>query len=88
MIVEVLRRISDQSEPLFITFATDYFGGVGSQTAFVFQGEQCLSPAGETTINAALAHLGVVSLPGMDAFDTVGLGRFRSMPEIDDELTG
>lgn len=84
VIVEVLRRITGQREPLFIAFATDYFGGAGGQVAFVFQGEQVVSPADETTINMALARLGVVPLTGKDAFDTVGLGRYRSMPEIDE----
>lgn len=35
-------------------------------------------------IDAALRHLGVVAAPGLDEFDTVGLGRHRSFPALDD----
>jgi hypothetical protein len=35
-------------------------------------------------INAALRHLGVVAAPGLDEFDTVGLGNHRSFHVLDD----
>lgn len=54
---------------------TDYFGGHGSQTAAVYQGQDCLQAAGY--INQALALLGVKAGLGRDAFETVGLGQYR-----------
>ena len=73
---------------------TDYFGGVGSQSAILwkttntygpFRSETryinntfITTPEGEWAIKRVLYALGVQLLPNHDAFDTLGLGRFRS----------
>jgi hypothetical protein len=71
-------------DPLFAIIQTDYFGGAGSQVAAVYRGRATVMPATYGAINAALRHLGVVARPGQDEFDTVGLGRHRSFPSLDD----
>jgi hypothetical protein len=55
---------------------TDYFGGMGSQAAVVWQ--EGLLVFSTDSINEALVRLGIVADPGQDEFDTVGLGRWRS----------
>lgn len=59
---------------------TDYFGGAGSQTAIVYINnkkikgyEHRIDP--DISINTALKTIGVKAKPGMDEFDTIGLGR-------------
>ncbi|MBB6052253.1 hypothetical protein [Armatimonas rosea] len=83
VLITLMQTITQQPEPLFAILATDYFGGIGSQAAFVFQGERRVTPEGEDSINAALVRLGVISVPGHDAFETLGLDKIRSMPDID-----
>lgn len=83
VLVTLMQTITQQPEPLFAIVATDYFGGIGSQAAFVFQGEQRVTPEGEDSINAALARLGVINALGHDAFETIGLDTIRSMPDLD-----
>lgn len=62
---------------------TDYFGGMGSQSAKVFEdGEIIMSQDDEFRfgcfpINSALKLLGVVGKNNLDEFDTVGLGDYR-----------
>lgn len=71
--------------PLFAIIETDYFGGLGEQAAVVYQGQTEIMPpevAGGGPINKALRHLGVVAQPGLDEFDTVGLGDFRDFDEL------
>lgn len=63
----------------FAIIETDYFGGFGEQYAVVYEQNQCLMSAGR--INEALTLLGVVPETGLDAFDTVGLGHYRRVPE-------
>lgn len=62
-------------------FETEYFGGAGSQGAAVFQsGAIAYGPKAAEVgpINEALALLGVrTSTSGVDAFQSVGLGRHR-----------
>ncbi|WP_309720401.1 hypothetical protein [Armatimonas sp.] len=87
VLATLMQTITQQPEPRFAIIATDYFGGIGSQAAYVFQGEQRITPEGESSINAALARLGVVSKSRLDAFDTIGLDKIRSMrefPEVPD----
>jgi len=71
-------------EPIFAVIHTEYFGGMGSQVAAVHRGRSPVMPPTEGGINAALRHLGVVAEAGLDEFDTVSLGRYRSFPELDD----
>lgn len=63
----------------FAIIETDYFGGYGEQYAVVYEQDQCLMSEGR--INEALTLLGVVPEAGLDAFDTVGLGHYRRVPE-------
>jgi hypothetical protein len=72
----------------FAYIETRYFGGVGGQgAAFFTDGALIFGPEWDETgsigagpINAALRMLGVRTTgPAIDEFDTVGLGRFRSM---------
>ncbi|MCI8423296.1 MAG: hypothetical protein HFF50_07185 [Lawsonibacter sp.] len=61
---------------------TDYAGGHGTQAGvLVERGRIIQGPMeGEGTINRLLAALGVWHRPGEDAFDALGLGRYRHMP--------
>jgi hypothetical protein len=54
-----------------------YFGGQGSQWATVWADGRVV--LWQVTINEALRHLGVTAEPDLDEFDTVGLGRHRSV---------
>ena len=72
--------LTGEAEPTFAVIMTEYFGGAGDQWACAFMGARRISAEG-ATINAALALLGVVARPGLDAFDTIGLGHHRSPPE-------
>jgi hypothetical protein len=70
---------------------TEYFGGVGTQAAILWRSERVqIGPlqhdtsSGESPllpINAILKNLGVSATRAQDEFDTVGLGRFRRMPD-------
>jgi hypothetical protein len=77
---EVLRRASVGGR--FVYFETEYWGGVGGQGAALYiDGARTFGPewAEMGPINAALALLGVVTMPPyVDEFDTVGLGLFRT----------
>ena len=65
----------------------EYFGGTGGQASVVFeQGRMAAAPLATQTrapttpsdpINTILRILGVERAPGLDEFDTVGLGRHR-----------
>lgn len=62
--------------PLFAAIATDYFGGVGSQSAAVYRGTEVVLERG--SVNEALRLLGVPRQGHRDEFDTLGLGAFRN----------
>lgn len=71
-------------EPLFAVIETDYFGGIGTQCAAVYRGrEEVMVPRSSEggSINKALGLLGVCPERGLDEFDTVGLGQYRSFDE-------
>lgn len=61
---------------------TNYFGGRGQQFAAVYRVGVVEMPATEGGINAALSLLGVTCRDGMDAFDSIGLGRHRSFDAL------
>lgn len=69
---------------------TAYFGGAGVQSAMAFvDGREVVAPQskrGTGPINQALRRIGVVRTLAEDAFDTIGLGKRRSM--TDDEPEG
>ncbi len=63
---------------------TEYFGGTGDQSGGAWRdGGLNLAERGHGSINAALHAIGVIDAPGMDAFDTIGLGRRRSMDDYE-----
>jgi hypothetical protein len=67
---------------------TDYFGGSGNQSAKLFvNNKKVLDYSDEyynekgymkSPINEVLKSLGVIRKEGLDEFDTVGLGKYRS----------
>lgn len=71
-------------DKIIASISTDYFGGFGNQTAKVFvNNEKILDQNDEIDwklrpINSALKLLGVERKNGMDEFDTIGLGKYRS----------
>jgi hypothetical protein len=65
--------------PRFAVIMSDYFGGIGDQWAIAFEGERALTSVG--SVNAALRELGVVRAEGLDEWDTIGLGGYRSQPD-------
>lgn len=77
----LLKDITNTPNPLFALIATDYFGGVGSQWAYVYRGKTLVQPLIPNTINAALKFLGVTPQKNQDAFNTVGLQHHRHKPE-------
>jgi hypothetical protein len=80
VLLDLVREVTGVAEPLFAIIQTDYSGGAGSQWAVAFRGAARLT--GETTsINQALATLGVRAKTPYDEFDTIGLGGYRTNPE-------
>ena len=79
-LIELLEKISDSFTLAYVE--TEYFGGVGGQSAAVFhQGKIIFGPTSAEggVINKSLALLGVKVRPGdFDAFDRVRLQRYRS----------
>lgn len=62
---------------------TDYFGGSGEQFAtLVLEGKAVNVESVESPINEALSKLGVVKDEGVDEFDTLHLGRYRSNSDL------
>jgi hypothetical protein len=65
------------------SISTDYFGGSGHQEAKLFVNNKKEYDKSsefdwsERPINSVLKMLGVVSIDGMDEFDTIGLSNFR-----------
>ena len=63
---------------------TDYFGGSGHQSAKLFvnnkrvYNESDEFSFGVNPINDVLKLMNVECKPGMDGFDTIGLGKYRS----------
>jgi len=71
-------NLSRQSPVAYVT--AQFFGGAGAQAATLYrQGrEDTIFETGYGAINAALQALGITAEPPNDAFDTLGLGRYRS----------
>jgi hypothetical protein len=70
-------------EKMIAKISTDYFGGFGSQTAKLFvdnkieyEGDSELH--GPSPINDVLKRMGIVRKEGMDEFDIIGLGNYRT----------
>lgn len=77
---DIAGEVTGHAEPRFAIVQTEYFGGVGEQWAVAFHGQRRLTGE-QTSINAALAALGVTRSSTMDEFDTVELSAFRHNPE-------
>lgn len=73
-----------KSGKLICEIETDYFGGFGEQSAklyrdnLVLMNEDTRKDPVSNPINQALKMMGVEAKPGMDEFDTVNLGRYRT----------
>lgn len=74
-----LQDYSVNSQLVYIE--TDYFGGYGTQAGVLFEnGKMINSPVCEAgIINKLLESIGVLKYRGKDEFDSLGLGRYRSM---------
>jgi hypothetical protein len=59
---------------------TDYFGGAGEQSAAFWDGKGAKTYKAKRSgaIDHALNLLGIQALDGVDEFDTLGLGNYRS----------
>jgi hypothetical protein len=76
-----VRAVSEGATVAYLE--TEYFGGEGFERSAVFRDRDLiLGPlVGAGAINQALRALGVVAEPGREAFDTLGLGRHRTLEE-------
>lgn len=81
VLLHLVREVTGVAEPRFAIIQTEYFGGAGEQWAVAFRGATRVSGETATTINRALAMLGVRAEPPLDEFDTIGLGHHRDNPE-------
>jgi hypothetical protein len=84
VVAHLMMKITNRSEPLYAVIETDYFGGIGEQWALVYKGTY-LGDENITQISPALKFLGVDCQNGLDEFDTLGLSKYRSMPEYLDK---
>jgi hypothetical protein len=84
VVAHLMIKITNRAEPLYAVIETDYFGGIGNQWALVYQGTY-LVDENITQISPALKFLGVNHQNGLDEFDTIGLSKYRSMPEYLDK---
>lgn len=76
-----------KKDRLVAKIETDYFGGVGDQSATVWENKKTIyTQSGYGTINCALELLGVNSEEGKDAFDTLNLGQHRTNEEIENKI--
>ena len=75
-----IKEFGKDKTVVYIT--TDYFGGIGDQTAEIFINNKKVPyreyESNGDSINMALRKIGIKSNPGMDEFDTIGLGRYRT----------
>jgi len=71
-------------EKMIAKISTDYFGGSGSQRAKLFVDNKIEYEADDeynyrlSPINDVLKKMGIVRKEGMDEFDTIGLGNYRT----------
>lgn len=83
----IAREITGLPSPRFAVINSDYFGGHGDQWAVAYEGSRLV--VGEAaSVNEALRALGVVRAPGLDEWDTIGLGDYRSNPDYLDKYRG
>ena len=74
-----LQDYSVNSQLVYIE--TDYFGRYGTQAGVLFEdGSMTINPVCEEgIINRLLELIGVLKYRGKDEFDSLGLGRYRTM---------
>lgn len=87
VIYELMKRITNRDLIQYGIILTDYFGGIGSQYANVFQNEKNLDLKLDT-ISKMLKQLGVQKGGFFDEFDAVGLGEIRSNPDYLEKYRG
>jgi len=79
-LAELLKTLSRQGTVLYLE--TDYFGGLGGQSALLFGGGAAIfgpNNSDDTSISEALRMMGVKrGADDFDEFDAVGLGAYRS----------
>lgn len=80
VIYELMKRITNRDLIEYGIILTDYFGGMGSQYANVFQNEKNLDLQLDT-ISKVLKQLGVKKGGSFDEFEALGLGKLRSNPD-------
>lgn len=69
---------------LICEIETDYFGGFGEQSAKLYRDNEILMNGTDNDpINQALKMMGVKAKPGMDEFDTINLGNFRTNKDFE-----
>jgi len=78
-----------KKDKLICEIETDYFGGFGEQSAKLFRGKEIIFEGDSQfggigyPINHALRMMGVKAKEGMDEFDTIGLGNYRTNEDFD-----
>jgi len=78
-----------QGGKLICKIETDYFGGFGDQSAKLYCDNNILMEKDTRTdsvsnpINQALKMMGVQAKAGMDEFDTINLGRYRTNKDFE-----
>ncbi|GAA3523645.1 hypothetical protein GCM10022393_43130 [Aquimarina addita] len=77
---ELMVIITKTDKPIFAIISTDYFAGIGVQSANVYE-KDTLVDSKIKSINQSLKYLGVKKKLGEDEFDTVGLSKHRWTPE-------
>ena len=71
-------------DKMIADISTDYFGGMGNQSAKLAINNKVVYDENDEynlslrPINTVLEKMGVVKNEGMDEFDTIGLGKYRS----------
>lgn len=69
--------------------STDYFGGSGNQAAKLFINNKKVYDESDeldwklAPINSVLSQMGISRKDGMDEFDTIGLGSYRSNSDFE-----
>ena len=80
VLAHIAAALVGSQTPTFAIIETDYFGGAGGQAAGLYIRTHRAN-GDAASIDDVLRMLGVVAAPGLDEFDTVGLGAHRSAPE-------
>lgn len=84
--IQDIKEFSKNRTVAFVT--TDYFGGVGEQSSELWINGVCEYdsqdfPNESNPINIALNKIGVTRQSGMDEFDSIRLGNYRSNDDFE-----